>query len=199
MSNALTIASVSSVLKGLLDNGIARHDLRNTLGDVAVTVLPPDRVPIGTEERPQLNLFLYRVTPNTAWRRQSAPSASIDENGYLSPLVLDLHYLLAAYGEQDFQAEILLGMAVQMLHESPVLDHEAIRAVVGPNGDAGGDGSPAREAIRGSQVLDGLEQIRIVPEFLDMDEASKLWSVLQAKYRPSVHYRVTMTLAAGEG
>ena len=48
------------------------------------------------------------------------------------PLALDLHYLLTAYGSADFQAEILLGYAMHLLHERPVLDRAAIRTRARP-------------------------------------------------------------------
>ena len=72
MSYALAIATVSAVLKSLLDNRLAEQGVAATVGDVSVTALPPDRISVGTEERSQLNLFLYRITPNTALRRSRA-------------------------------------------------------------------------------------------------------------------------------
>jgi hypothetical protein len=42
------------------------------------------------------------------------------------PLALN-HYLLTAYGSADFQGDILLGYAMHLLHERPVLDRAAIR------------------------------------------------------------------------
>ena len=44
MSNALAIASVTAVLKDLLDNGVVDNSLSSTVGEVTVSVLPPDRI-----------------------------------------------------------------------------------------------------------------------------------------------------------
>ena len=44
-----------------------------------------------------------------------------------APLALDLHYLLTAYARTDAAAEILLGYAMHLLHETPVLDAAALR------------------------------------------------------------------------
>ncbi|MGZ8323641.1 MAG: Pvc16 family protein, partial [Rhodoplanes sp.] len=49
-----------------------------------------------------------------------------------APLALDLHYVMIAYGRADFQAEILLGYGMHLLHERPVLDRAAIRRALNP-------------------------------------------------------------------
>lgn len=199
MSSALVIASVTAVLKNLLDNGLIQHGIAASLGDASVTVLPPDRIPVGTEERAQLNLFLYRVTPNTGWR--NSVQAKSNGNGTAPPadrppLALDLHYLLTAYGEQDLQAEILLGYGMQLFHHTNTLDPPAMRqgiAATGPKGTAGAL-SPARSALAAADLADGSPQITIFPEFLSTEETSKLFSMLQARYRPSAAYRVSTVL-----
>src|SRR3712207_763671 len=123
MSNALAIASVTAVLKDLLDNALIDDSISATVGGpVTVDTLAPDRIETGEEEKAQLNLFLYHVMPNPAWRNVGLPSRD-GNGGRLTnpPLALDLYYLLTAYGQQDFHAEILLGYAMQVLHETPVL------------------------------------------------------------------------------
>src|SRR4051794_27104830 len=124
MSSALAIASVTAVLKDLLNNGIIDRDLVSALGGVTVTALPPDRIDTSANNRQsQLNLFLYQVTPNAEWRNAKNSSA---------PLALDLHYLLTAYGASEFHGEILLGYGMQLLHETPILPIEAIRRALAP-------------------------------------------------------------------
>ena len=44
MSTALAIASVTAVLKDLLNNGVIDHDLAAHVGEVVVSALPPDRI-----------------------------------------------------------------------------------------------------------------------------------------------------------
>ncbi|MEZ4613451.1 MAG: DUF4255 domain-containing protein, partial [Caldilineaceae bacterium] len=133
MSNALAIAAVTAVLKDLLNNGLIQHDLSAAVGTVAVTAKPPDLITTGQNEEPQLNLFLYHVTPNAGWRNVGLPSRDAAGARVANPpLALDLHYLLMAYGGADFQAEILLGYAMQLLHETPTLDRDAIRTALAP-------------------------------------------------------------------
>jgi Pvc16 N-terminal domain len=189
VSSALAIASVTSILKDLLDSRLIDHAVTSRVGDVTVTALPPDRIPVGADERGQLNLFLYRMTPHSGWRIVD-PSSSA---GSPPPLALNLHYLLTAYGEQDFQAEILLGYAMQLLHETPLLPSETIREVlasISRNG-ATGRGDTVHSAVSVFDLADHVEQLSVRPEFLSTDETSKLWSALQARYRPSAAYEVS--------
>ena len=112
MSSALALAAVTAVLKDLLNNGLIDHNVTGAIGgNVTVTALPPDRVfAPGAPESSQLNLFLHQVTPNASWRNVGLPSrGGRGERLSNPPLALDLHYLLTAYGAEDFHAEILLG------------------------------------------------------------------------------------------
>ncbi len=197
MSNALAIASVTAVLKDLLDNALIDHSLSaNVGGTVTVTALPPDRIKTGDEESAQLNLFLYHVTPNPGWCNVGQPSRN--EHGERltnPPLALDLYYLLSAYGKQDFEAEILLGYATQLLHETPVLTRDAIRrSLVSPPPVGGGILPPALQTLVASDLADQVELIKISPKPMTTEEISKLWTAFQAKYRPSVAYHASVVL-----
>lgn len=193
MSNALAIASVTAVLKNLLDNGMVEA---NSNGPVKVDVSPPDRVATGASEQAQLNLFLYSVAPNLGWRNAGLPSRDAQGQSVSSPpLALDLYYLLSAYEADEYDAEILLGYAMQILHETPVLDRAAIRAAFGGANPAKDSPlAPSLKALGTSGLAEQAEQIKIAPHRLDVDEMSKLWTAFQAKYRPSVAYHVSVVL-----
>lgn len=197
MSTALAIASVSCVLRDLLVNGIIDHDLSASVGDIAVTALSPDKIPTDSTERSQLNLALYQVTPNAGWRNEGLPSR--DANGTRltnPPLSLDLHYLLSAYGARDLHSEILLGVGMQILHETPVLPRAAIRrALAPPDPVAGGGGLPADlQQLFTSGLAEQVEQIKITPFSIGTEEIYRLWTAFQARYRPSAAYQATVVL-----
>jgi hypothetical protein len=128
VSSALAIASVTAVMKNLLDNGVINDDVATSVGTVTVSALAPDLVPVDNNAASRLNLFLYQVTPNPGWRNAGLPSRS-GAGDRLSnpPLALDLHYFLTAYASRDLHAEILLGYGMQILHETPVLARQGIR------------------------------------------------------------------------
>lgn len=195
MSEGHIFAAVTAVLRHLLVNGFAGADVTADLGgDVLVTTLPPDRIAVGAEERPQLNLFLYLAQPNLAWRR-----------GREERMAFDLHYLLSAYGAKDLQSELLLAHSIGMLRACRALEgkdlYEAFTKAVSGEAfqsllqsvqparagetDAGGPPALARR-------LALPERIEVTPHALQLEELSRLWSACQARYRPSVAYKVSL-------
>jgi hypothetical protein len=201
VSNALALASVTAVLKDLLDNAVIDQSISESVGGpVTVSALPPDRIDTGEEETARLNLFLYHVAPNGALRNVDLPSANSRGQRLTNPpLALDLHYLLTAYGAQDFEAEILLGYAMQLLHETPVLAREAIRhALAPPSPVDGGILPPALGALAASDLADQPELVKVSPHQMGSEEVSRLWTAFQAKYRPSAAYVATVVLIRSE-
>ncbi|MEH2423245.1 MAG: DUF4255 domain-containing protein [Nostoc sp.] len=200
MSNALSIATVTAVIKNLLENGLVSDAIAASVGDVLVTALPPDKVQVGSDERAQINLFLYHVTQNrnVDWISQEYRSryTTSNTNSTNPPLALDLHYVLTAYGPKDFQAEILLGYAMQMLHKLPNITSETIENAL-KNAAETSTSSVFSQAITGLSVSNlalKVGQMKVSPAFLTMEETSRIWSALQTNYRPSATYQVSMVL-----
>jgi hypothetical protein len=185
MSNALAIAAVTEVLRSRIESWLISQDANAALGgaNADVTAVAPDTVELtGPNATARLNLFLYQVTANPGWRNVDLATRNARGDRVASPpLALDLHYLLTAYGPQSLQQEVLLGYGMQLLHEAPVLGREEIE-----------DRLPA--ALEPSNLGRQVEQIRITPAAIGSEELSKLWSALQARYRPSAAYQVSVVL-----
>ena len=196
MSNALAIAGVTAVIKDLLDSGLIDHAITDTLGaGVVVTALAPDTISLDNQESPQLNLFLHQVTPNIAWRNAALPSRDAAGNRVSNPpLALDLHYLLTAYGRAELQAEVLLGYALQLLHEMPVLPRDAIRRALNPAVVDGAILPTVYQSLRGADLAEQVELLKITPAALGTEEMSRLWSALHAHYRPTAAFQVSVVL-----
>ncbi len=197
MSSPLAIAAVSAVMKDLLDNALVDHSVNATLGAlVTVTAVAPDLIELNGDTDPQLNLYLYRVTPNQGWRNAGLPSMSANGQRLANPpLALDLHYLLTAYASQDFQAEILLGYAMQMLHEVPVLTRDAIRTTLGTPSPVGDDLlPPALGSFVAADLADQVELVKLTLDQMSTEEISKLWAAFGATYRPTAAYRASVVL-----
>lgn len=194
MSSPLAIGAVSAVLRNLLDNGIVEQVALGTT--VNVTAMAPDTIKLDApEDPPQLNIFLHQVTPNSGWRNRELPSRSSNGDRQTNPpLALDLHYIITAYGRTDFQAEILLGYAMHLLHERPMLDRPAIRRALDPSPLDISMLPPAFQALAASDLADQVETIKITPAPMPVEEMSKLWAAIQSHYRPSAAYDVSVVL-----
>lgn len=199
MSTALGIASVTHVLKDLLNDGIINNNVATAVGTVVgVSSLSPGHVEINSGATPtQLNMFLYRVSTNTGWSNLGYPSRNgrgeIVNN---PPLALNLHYLLTAFGEKELHAEILLGYGMQILHENPILPRAAIRNSLSAATaeDTGGRLPDNLQALATSELAEQIEQIKITPDPINSEEISKLWTAFQTKYRPCSAYQATVVL-----
>jgi hypothetical protein len=197
VSNALAIASVTRLLKDLLNDALVNGDISSTVGtDVLVTARAPDTVLVsnGGAQPTQLNIFLHRVTPNAALRNMDLPTRDLRGDLVARPrLALDLHYLITAYATEELHTEILLGYAMELFHENPILPREAIRNAL----QSGVNGSllpPAFQSAAASALAEQFELIKIVPQTLSMDDMSKLWTALQTHYRTTVAYQISVVL-----
>lgn len=191
MSNHLGLAATVATLQQLLASGFAALKLDDLLaGSLSVSCIAPERIPAAATN-PQLNLFLYNQTRNSGWHNSQLPSRdSQGERLANPPLALDLHLLLAAYGVADFQAEVMLGAAMQLLHEQPVLGRSQIRELLTPA--PAKPNLPAEFQLAG--LADQLEQLRITAVNLNTDEISRIWSMLQTPARPSAAYQLSVVL-----
>jgi hypothetical protein len=188
MAGALAIASITATLKLVLGNGLLASSEATSVGDVSVTALPPDRIVTGSEERTQLNLFMYRVAPHT---KLSTISKGTQGGKSQKKLTLDLYYLLTAYSAQEFQGDILLGCAMQLLSETPVLSRDMIGAAFESSL------SNKSSALAKADSTGGIDTISLTPQFLSFEELSKLWSSFQARCRPSMSYEVSAVVING--
>src|SRR5215208_2416337 len=159
MSSPLAIGAVSAVLRNLLDNGFV--EIAAPVSPVKVTAVAPDTIKLDDPEAPpSLNLFLYRTSRNQGWAEVRLPA--YDGNGTRvsnPPLALNLHYLLTAYARADFQAEILLGYGMHLLHERPVLDRAAMRLALEPSPLGPTILPPAFAALAAADLADQVEAV----------------------------------------
>lgn len=188
MSNALSIAAVTATLRSLLDQGL-NADVAGT----AVTTRPPDRARNGASGN-QVNLFLYHTAVNPAWRNRDIPwRVKPGESGH-TPLPLNLYYLITVYsGENEDDIDTttdpnrllgshrLLGQAMSILHDHPVLNMAEINAILPPDDET-------------DYPYDQVENVRITPQPLSMEDISKIWTSFQTQYRLSAAYEVSVVL-----
>jgi hypothetical protein len=159
-----------------------------------ISALPPDRIVVGATEIPQLNIFMYHVSINSGWRNFGLPE--LDASGRrvsAPPLAIDLHFLLSAYGPNELDGEILLGWAMQVMHEQPVLTRDLVQTALTSN--AAQLGATAEDQQVGlSTLADQAELIRLSPQSLSTEEVYRLWPAFNAHYRATAAYLATVVL-----
>ncbi len=193
MSSPLAIAAVTAVLRSFVHDAMIDHGLSTLLGEVTVSSDPPDSLDLKSTAA-RINLFLFQATENQGWRNFALPARSPNGDRTSNPpLALDLSYLVTAYGVDDYYPEVLLGYAMFVLHEMPVFTRDAIRDALGASSS-----DPLFKALTTSSLADQIEQIKIVPQTMSVDELSKIWTALQSQYRPTAVYKVSVVLIESE-
>lgn len=178
MMDSRGVAAVTLALRDLLAKEVLQRD--PGLGGLEVTVHPPDQARRGLTG-PQLNLFLYQLSPNPAWRGFD-PRAGAGEPGP-PPLALDLRYLLTAWGRGDGDAAAIshraLAAALAVLQDKGTLEEAELRK----NFESEATPLPAQP-----------ERVKLAPMPLGIEDLSKLWTAFQAGYRPSAACEATVVL-----
>lgn len=177
MSNATAIAAVTATLQAILGTEITAD---SDLNDTTVTALPLDKAR-GTITSNQLNLFLYQILPNAAWRNMDMPTRVRPGESGMSPMALDLRYLITAFGRENDTSQPfdhhLLGKAMSVLYDHALLGPDEIKI-----------------AFPGSGLENQPDRVRITLQPLSLEDISKLWMGFATQYRVSVGYDVSVTL-----
>jgi Pvc16 N-terminal domain len=174
MSNDQAIAAVTSTLKTMIFQAVSADA---ALAGSEVTARPPDRARQGVAGN-QINLFLYRTSIDAAWRNEDPPPTRSGESGQpVLPLVLS--YIVTAYGDNDDEvlSHRLLGLAMSVLHDRPLLSRAVIAA-----------------SLAGSGLESQIERVRITPHPIPLDEISRMWATFGTGYRTSVSYDAAVVL-----
>lgn len=191
MSNFLAIAAATATLSRMIGAAI-----REAVPGAAVTTLRPDS-PGESVSQPRVNLYLYQVVLNPAWRNQDLPTRNSDGGLLQLPqAALDLHYLLTFFGDEaQLEPQRLLARVVTALHAQPALTREAIRTTIQST-----TASDPNHFLARSDLADQVELVRLSPLALNLEELSKMWSVLfQVPYALSVAYQGSVVLLEAEG
>ncbi|MFD2180472.1 DUF4255 domain-containing protein [Veronia pacifica] len=197
MSTALAIAGVTQLLRDLLNDGLVDNDVACVVNtNVPVHALPPDRM-LAEEDNngPALNVFLYHTEVNGGLANQILPTRNQQgDRVNNTPLPLDLFYIVSAYGSADLHNDVLLGYAMQILHEHPGFTRAEIQTALNPSPAIAAGLPPLLQALADTGLAEQAEAIRIAPHQMPVAEKSALWSALQSQYRPSAIYRVSTVL-----
>ncbi len=182
MSNYLAIATVTAVLQRTLQ-AIVQVDVEGA----RVTTVRPDNVGSGTPET-GVNLYLYHVVPNVAWRNTDLRTRFSEGQFAKRPqAALDLYYLLTCYGNEiDLEPQRLMGSVVRTLHARPVLTQETIQDTLT---------NSTYTFLADSNLAEQVETVKLMPLSLSVEELSNIWSVFfQTPHALSIAYQAGVVL-----
>lgn len=186
MSNHLAIATVTATLRNLVQTAVNADVSGATVSSVRPTAEADGLTTFG------VNIFLYQTVPNTAWRNADLPSRTTQGALVHRPVIaLDLHYLLTFHGnDSTLDAQRLLGSTVRAIHARPALTGDMVRATL----EAAELEDPAHFLLN-SDLADEVERVKFTPLPFNLEELSKLWSVLlQTPYVLSAGYLASVVL-----
>lgn len=187
MSTSQAIAGVTIMLDFLITEGIYQELEGGNLE--AVTTKPLDTAR-SDDTTNQINIFLFQTLPNSAWRNMDIPKKVKPGETGKPPLALNLYYLITGYekSEDELQGQILLGIAMRVLHDHPLIRPQDIdRAIKFLQ-------EPKKKILEQSDLKNQAERIAITPTTLSLEDLSRLWGTFHTGYRLSAAYEVSVVL-----
>jgi hypothetical protein len=178
MSNFLAIATVTAALQDVLQPAVSQ-----AVGLAKVGFSRPDA---SNQQTPLVNIYLYQVTPNAAYRNADLPTRRNDGSLVQKPQVaIDLHYLFTFHGNDDqLEPQRLLGAVATALNAQPLLSKQNIV-----------NATSHFSFLSKSNLADQIERIKFTPTSLSLEEFSKLWSVFfQIEYSLSAAFQASVVL-----
>lgn len=178
MAGINAIAGVSAALVGLLEDSRSLYEpsaaMQIKLFHASDFETPTDRFADATG----VSLHLYRVCMNTAMRNTHVRRANDDGTevkSYFAPLPVDLYYLLTAWSKHVDVQQRLLGWAMRVFHDNPVLPAELINA-------------------REMQAFRPGETVELTHDPLSFQDWATIWDKLKPKMQTSAAYVVRMVM-----
>ncbi|MBK8988256.1 MAG: DUF4255 domain-containing protein [Chloroflexi bacterium] len=198
MGSYQAVAAVTAVLDYLISDAVAQLDV----GATAVKVEPPkDRRNDPHGDQPAVHIYLYRVIENGLWRNNDLPLRGSQGQLVQQPrLALNLHYLISFYGkEADYAPQKLLGAVASLFQRQPILTSTLLADMKNRAAEAGNHAFSQLLQASHLETDAQVEQVKFSLVTLDLEEMSKLWSVLlQVPYTLSLTYEAAVVFIEPE-
>jgi hypothetical protein len=165
LAHYFAIATVSATLRGLLAD--ARPQPEFGAAEIKLLQVPDFQGPRPLEEG--VSITLYRTTASGAHR---GLTAGFDARGHRRPpaLMVDLHYLLTAWGRTAEKQQRLLGWMLRTMEDTPTLGAALLNHYGGPE-----------------PIFEEQESVTVIYDPLSLPDLSSVWDVL----KPNVHVSAT--------
>jgi Pvc16 N-terminal domain len=161
------IAATTNAIRLVLENAAATSEWSAATVEIyqAANLQKPVEA-----NKAKLSVYLYRVLLSTV-RRDRGLRLGSDGVSYRPSIPLDLHYLVTAWSSDARSAHQLLGWAIRVLHDTPVL----------PTG-------LLNEYQAGLEVFGPDETVELAWEPLSVTDLSDIWQVSSVNHAPSGSY-----------
>ncbi|KYC42239.1 hypothetical protein WA1_19865 [Scytonema hofmannii PCC 7110] len=186
MSNYLAIATVTATLQRIL-----QANIQVDLPGAKVTTTQSNTGSGGGTPELGVNIYLYLISPNPAWRnsdlRNRRPKGDLIKQAQTG---LDLYYIITCYGDDiELEPQRLMGSVVRTIVDYPLLTSEMIRETVN---------NPTFSFLADSDLEQQVEQVKILPNMISVEEQSKTWSdFVQSPYTLSFTFQASAVLIEG--
>jgi hypothetical protein len=117
-----------------------------------------------------VSLFLYRVVTNSTMR--TPPGRRTNGHRQLVQLPVNLHFMLTAWAEDASMQNLILGWAMRIIADNPIIPHGILEATMGG-------------------VFQPNEIVEIVPSDMSTEDLLRLWENF-----PTVSYQLSVPYLA---
>ncbi len=159
MATYQAIAAVSAAIRGLLENSVTLE-----IAGAEVKLVNADILQSPMADG--VGIFLYRISTDPTIHRPGPPGPPIRP-----VLAENLHYLVTAWSPDPVRQQVLLGWALRVIEDSPLLS----ASLLNQHGPAPNIFSPG-------------DSVELAAEALSIQDESEIWHAAKAWQQPSISY-----------
>jgi len=168
MASANAIAAVGQAILGLIASGVPHDEFPSA----QFQLYQAKDFQLPMEEG--LSLYLYRITP-AGEIRNYPPRIAANGRRYRQPLPINLHYLLSSWAREAVKQQRLLGWAMRILEDTPVMPAAVLN-----------QGGPETDTFWPNETVD------LIMETISVYDMGAIWDVAKPNTQPSVCYVARM-------
>ena len=161
MASANAIAAVGQAILALIAGGVPRDEFASSRFDLY------QAKDFQTPMEEGVSLYLYRISP-AGEIRNYPPRIAPDGRRFRQVLPLNLHYLLSSWAREAAKQQRLLGWAMRILEDTPILPAGLLN-----------QGGPEGDTFRPNETVD------VTMETISIYDMGAIWDVAKPKIRTS--------------
>jgi hypothetical protein len=165
MSSYMVLAAVSNALRRILWEDFDDDTVIRPIVGSESAIVFDNPTETARDSANRLSLWLYQVTENEHLKNQPPPRSNGHGSRRVTPMAVNLYYLITPFATSGQANHLLLGKAMQVLYDNAIIRLQ----------------EPADEVA---------EELRVIFCRLSLEELTRIWEALQEPYRLSVCYQV---------